>query len=287
MAPHYAIDKTLTVNNLRFHYRDWGGHGWPLLLLHGLAGTSHIWDLVAPLLVEDAKVIALDIRGHGQSDKPENGYDFKGIAGDVIGAADSLQIERPVIVGHRWGAMLGLWIAANKPGFLGGLVMVDGGLVDMSKQMSWEETLKRLSPPKFDGMEVEEFRARIIERTPQGLLTPAVEAALLSNFEIDADNRIHPRLPPAYHEQILRSMWEQHVTEQFAKVDCPTLILPVRWKGKDDPARLALKEQGAAQAEDLIADVEVTWLEDTVHEVPIQRPHLLAEHIQRFLRERL
>ncbi|MBN1310361.1 MAG: alpha/beta hydrolase [Anaerolineae bacterium] len=287
MASHYAIDKTLTVNDLRFHYRDWGGRGWPLLLLHGLASTSHIWDLVAPLLVEDAKVIAPDMRGHGQSDKPEGGYEFKTIAGDVVGILEALKMKHPVIVGHSWGAMLGLWIAANRADFLGGLVMVDGGLVDMGKQMSWAQTLERLSPPKLDGIPVEEFRVRIIERTPQGLLTPAVEAAILSNFEIDTENRIHPRLPLANHEQILRSMWEQRVAEQFEKVACPTLILPVRWKEKDDPARLALKEQGAAQAEELIADVEVTWLEDTIHDVPIQKPHMLAEHIQRFLRERL
>lgn len=287
MAPHYAIDKTLTVNNLRFHYRDWGGHGWPLLLLHGLASTSHIWDLVAPLLVDEAKVIALDMRGHGQSDKPEDGYDFKTLAGDVIGVLEALQMEHPVVIGHSWGAMLGLWIAANRPDFLSGLVMVDGGLVDMGKQMPWEQTLERLSPPKLDGMPVDEFRMRIVERTPQGLLTPAVEAAILANFEIDADNHIHPRLPHAYHEQILRSMWEQRVEEQFERVGCPTLILPVRWKEKEDPAHLALKERGAAQAEELIADVEVFWLEDTIHDVPLQRPHLLAEQIQRFLKDRL
>lgn len=287
MAPHYAIDKTLTVNNLRFHYRDWGGHGWPLLLMHGLASTSHIWDLVAPLLVEDAKVIAPDMRGHGQSDKPETGYDFKTIAGDVTAILEALQMEHPVIIGHSWGAMLGLWIAANRPGFLSGLVMVDGGLVDLGKQMSWEQTLERLSPPKLDGMPVEEFRMRIVEHTPQGLLTPAVEAAILANFEIDTENHIHPRLPHAYHEQILRSMWEQRVAEQFEKIDCPTLILPVRWKEKDDAAYLALKERGAAQAEELIADGEVFWLEDTIHDVPLQRPHLVAEQIQRFLTERL
>ena len=82
-------------------------------------------------------------------------------------------------------------------------------------------------------------------------------------------------------------MWEQRVTEQFERVDCPTLILPVRWKEKDDPAHLALKERGAAQAEELVADIEVFWLEDTIHDVPLQRPHLVAEQIQRFLKDRL
>jgi len=287
MAAHYAIDKTLTLGDLRFHYRDWGGRGWPILLLHGLASTSHIWDLVAPLLVEDARVVAFDMRGHGQSDKPDGPYDFETVAADILAALDELQMERPVVAGHSWGAMVALWLAANKPETIGGIVMVDGGLVDVGKQATWEQTLERLAPPKLDGMALEDFRRLLVDHAPQGLVTPASEAAILANFEIDAEDKIHPRLPRPYHERILRSMWEQRIHEQFEKVACPALILPVRWKGKDDPGYVALKEQGAQKAEELIPDVEVAWLDDTIHDVPLQRPHLVADQIKRFLRERL
>lgn len=284
---YYAIDKNVTLGELRFHYRDWGGHGWPLLLVHGLASTSHIWDLVAPLLVDDARVIALDLRGHGQSDKPDGDYGFKAVVSDVLGILEEVQMERPVVVGHSWGAMVGLWMAANRPDEVSGLVMVDGGLVDMGTQGSWEQTLERLAPPKLDGMPVEEFRDLLVDHAPQGLVTPAAEAAILANFEIDPDEKIHPRLPRAYHERILRAMWEQRIYEQYEKIACPTLILPVRWQGKDDAHYIALKEAGATKAEQMIADVEVVWLDDTIHDVPLQKPHLVADQLKRFLKERV
>lgn len=287
MAAYYAIDKTLTLAELRFHYRDWGGRGWPILLLHGLASTSHIWDLVAPLLIEDARVVAFDMRGHGQSDKPDGKYDFETVIGDILGAADELQMEQPVVVGHSWGAMVTLWMAAMRPEKVRGIVMVDGGLVDMGKQASWEQTLERLAPPKLDGMALDDFRKLLVDHAPQGLVTPAAEAAILANFEIDPEDKIHPRLPRPFHERILRSMWEQRVHDLYEKVSCPALLLPVRWKAKDDAPNLALKEQGAAKAEELIPDVEVVWLEDTIHDVPLQKPHLVADQIKRFLRDRL
>jgi pimeloyl-ACP methyl ester carboxylesterase len=284
---YYAIDKNLTIGELRFHYRDWGGHGWPILFLHGLASTSHIWDLVAPLLVDEARVIAFDLRGHGQSDKPDDKYDFETVVADVIEVLKEVQMEHPVIVGHSWGAIVGLWMASNRPDDVSGLVMLDGGLVDMGSQGTWEQTLERLAPPKLDGMPVEEFRRLLVDHAPQGLVTPAAEAAILANFEIDGDEKIHPRLPRAYHERILKAMWEQRIYEQYERVNCPVLILPVRWREKDDPHYIALKEAGADKAEQLIADVEVVWLDDTIHDVPLQKPHLVADQIKRFLKERL
>ena len=74
--PQAPRDEWVTVDGLSFHYRDWGGSGQPLLLLHGLASTCHIWDMVAPILAENHAVIALDQRGHGESAKPHHGFDF-------------------------------------------------------------------------------------------------------------------------------------------------------------------------------------------------------------------
>ncbi len=283
----YAIDKTLTVNELSFHYRDWDGRGWPTLLLHGLSSTSHIWDLVAPLLTEEARTVALDLRGHGQSEKPDGDYGFNAIAQDVLGVLHALQFERPVIVGHSWGAYVALWLAAHAPERVGGIVMLDGGLINLGQSMTWEQTLKRLTPPSLDGMPVEEFRQMLVSRTPQGLLSPAVEAAIMANFEIDAEERLHRRLPLDFHLRILRAMWEARLTDLYPRVICPALVLPVRWVGRDEPDHLAQKEKGAAEAERLLADVEVRWLEESIHDVQLQHPHRLAEEIRRFIRERL
>jgi len=66
-------DTRLTVGDLHFHVRQWSESGPPILLLHGLASSAQTWNLVAPLLAPDYQVIALDERGHGQSDKPDSG----------------------------------------------------------------------------------------------------------------------------------------------------------------------------------------------------------------------
>src|SRR5207248_4685095 len=64
-------------------YRDWGGEGQPLVLLHGLASNARIWDLVAPRLAAHFRVLALDQRSHGLTDPAEDGYDFPSIVRDL------------------------------------------------------------------------------------------------------------------------------------------------------------------------------------------------------------
>ena len=99
------------LRGLPFHYRDWGGDGRPVLLLHGLASTCHIWDLVAPLLAEDFRIAAMDQRGHGQSAQVEEGYDFATVLGDAAAMIEHLGWERPIVVGHSWGADVALELA--------------------------------------------------------------------------------------------------------------------------------------------------------------------------------
>ena len=60
--PQSPRDEWITLDGLSFHYRNWGGAGQPIVLLHGLASTCHIWDLVAPILAENHTVVALDQR---------------------------------------------------------------------------------------------------------------------------------------------------------------------------------------------------------------------------------
>ena len=98
-------DCYIDLRGLPFHYRDWGGTGRPVLLLHGLASTCHIWDLVAPLLAEEFRVVALDQRGHGLSAQVEDGYDFATVSGDAAAFIKSSGMgaarHRRPLVGRR------------------------------------------------------------------------------------------------------------------------------------------------------------------------------------------
>src|SRR3990170_3000694 len=103
-----VVDKSVELNGLAFRYRDWGGNGRLVLLLHGLASTAHIWDFVAPLLAERHRVVALDQRGHGLSAKPDDGYDYATVARDAVALLDHLHAPSAIVVGHSWGASVAI-----------------------------------------------------------------------------------------------------------------------------------------------------------------------------------
>jgi pimeloyl-ACP methyl ester carboxylesterase len=93
-----------------------GGDGPPLLLIHGWPGSWYYWRLVMPALARDFEVIAVDQRGIGLSDKPEDGYDAGTLADDLVGLMDALGHERFAVVGVDTGMLIGYALAADHPG---------------------------------------------------------------------------------------------------------------------------------------------------------------------------
>jgi pimeloyl-ACP methyl ester carboxylesterase len=92
-----------------------GGDGPPLLLIHGWPQTWYAWRLIMPALARDFQVIAVDQRGMGLSDKPEDGYDTRTLANDLVGLMDTLGHEQFAVVGVDTGMMIGYALAADHP----------------------------------------------------------------------------------------------------------------------------------------------------------------------------
>ena len=124
-------DRRISVGGLDIHYRDWGASGQPIVLVHGLASTCHIWDLVAPLLKQRFAVVALDQRGHGESSKPDSGYDFATVAADLGRFTQALGIHKPLLVGHSWGGNVAVDYAVTHPYGPRGLCLIDGGTIEI------------------------------------------------------------------------------------------------------------------------------------------------------------
>ncbi len=278
-----SVDGWLPVNGINLHYRDWGGSGPPVVLLHGLASTCHIWDLVAPILAEGFAVIAVDQRGHGQSDKPDCGYDFATVARDLLGVLEARGLEKPVIVGHSWGADVALEFAAAHPGLARGLCFVDGGMIEPSAQpgMTLAQARVDMAPPVFTGVTLEQFRQRFRDRPRPFPLPPEFEEILLANFEVLADGTIRAQLSRENHLRIIDALWEHHPPQLYPKVSCPVLILPARMKDDDSvAARTLRRERNVAVAEKTLPRGKTVWLEDSIHDVPVQRPELVADLIR-------
>ncbi|HWL90317.1 MAG TPA: alpha/beta hydrolase, partial [Actinomycetota bacterium] len=193
----------LGVGGVRLAVRVHGGPSTSapgLLLHHGLASSQRIWDLMVSRLTRRFRVVTYDARGHGLSAKPSSGYGFDRVVPDARAVIRSTKLRRPLIVGHSWGAMVALELAAQHPRAVRGTVLVDGGIGSLRETMDWATAKQQLAPPHLTGMPVDEFRRMI--RTFLGdavEITPEIEEIVLSVMHVDRRGRIRPRLSRANH----------------------------------------------------------------------------------------
>jgi pimeloyl-ACP methyl ester carboxylesterase len=272
---------------LRLHYLDWGGEGRAVLLLHGLSSSAHIWDLLAPVLAESSRVIAMDQRSHGLSDRPDDGYGFADTTADVAAFIEALELDEPVVVGHSWGANVAVQLAHDYEDAAGGLVLVDGGFLERPREVTWDQAEKEMRPPDIDGIPVERF----IEYTKNFAGAQSVEPKLfqhmvLSNF-IVRDEKVYRPLAIPNHMKIARAIFDQRPSELLPNVETPVMIVPAIREASSDTEQKwqEYRERGLAAIARVRPDIKIQRMQDTIHDVPVQRPEDLARLIADFVSE--
>jgi pimeloyl-ACP methyl ester carboxylesterase len=123
-AGELARGSVTVRDGTRIHYRR-QGRGRPLVLLHGFPQTGHMWRKVMPALAGRFDVVAPDLRGYGDSDRPRHGYDKRSMAQDVVDVLDTLGLGAVALVGHDRGARVAHRFALDHPRRLTHLVLLD------------------------------------------------------------------------------------------------------------------------------------------------------------------
>src|SRR5258708_472389 len=123
MADAWTHHSTL-VNGFRMHYVI-AGSGFPLVLLHGWPQSWYEWRKVIPALAERFTVIAPDLRGLGDSDKPLTGYDKRTLASDVHALAKALAIGKCGVMAHDWGGAVAFYLSYDHPELVERLFILD------------------------------------------------------------------------------------------------------------------------------------------------------------------
>ncbi len=282
-------DGFITANGLRMHFRCWTSPDNnpelpPMLLLHGLASSAHIWNLIAPLLnTYGYRVTALDQRGHGESDKPSSGYDFDTILADDATAIDTLKIDHPILVGHSWGAMVALQFAARHVDQVKDLVLVDGATNQLSARPGWsrEQAMKDLAPPRFAGTSREDFLSYYRSSPLGGQWSSVLEDSVLNIVQLRDDDTVAPRLDFENHMQIIGAMWDQPTFELYREVQCPVTLIVADQEPANEAMKdfSAMRKQGIANILEVRPDTRIVMMQNTMHDIPLQRPAELAELI--------
>ena len=121
--------KEIKANNMNFHYLEWGDENNPvILMLHGFAQQAHSWDFVALAFADRYRVIALDQRGHGDSDWAKDGdYTPETQQIDIRAVVDKLGLNNFILMGLSMGGRNSFTYAANNPDKVNALIIVDAG----------------------------------------------------------------------------------------------------------------------------------------------------------------
>ena len=125
MTEVQPVARKLRLSQVAINVFHWPGSGPSMLLLHGAGGNGLWWGDVAGTLGGHFQLYAPDMRGHGDSDKPANGYSIGEVVEDIRVLADALNLDRPILVGHSYTAKALMYYADHLPRRTRALVLVD------------------------------------------------------------------------------------------------------------------------------------------------------------------
>ncbi|MBA2389638.1 MAG: alpha/beta fold hydrolase, partial [Geodermatophilaceae bacterium] len=227
-------DDSIDIGGLRLALRRTGPETTsaeaerPMLLVHGLASNSRLWDGVARRLgAAGHPVVAVDQRGHGRSDVPADGYDTDTCADDLARLINALGWGgklAPVVAGQSWGGNVVLSLAARHAG-VAAIALVDGGWLRLAGRFAtFEECWRVLAPPSFEGVRYADLAERIATAHPDW---PAegVAGTLANLVELD-DGGTRARLAREHHRSIVHSLWLGDPRPLYPRVTVPGLLMP-------------------------------------------------------------
>ncbi len=221
-------DELVSVDSIKLHVVQWGEHGVPVVCVHGLTANAFCFQTLVDALSPQHRVIAYDLRGRGDSDKPEQGYSVPIHAQDLAHLIDALGLERPVVVGHSLGALTALYFAAHYPEKLRKLVLMDAGLPlpwkTAEEQPAWLTlAINRLGTPVAS---FGDYIARL-------KLAPFLGPYWNENVDLYYEHDVYHHSDGTVSAKCLRAAAIEEGThydeaqpeQQWAKVQVPTLLL--------------------------------------------------------------
>jgi pimeloyl-ACP methyl ester carboxylesterase len=266
------IDKYVQISDMNFHYLAWGNPADPIILmLHGGSQQAHSWDFVSLPLSEHYHVLALDQRGHGDSDWAADGdYSIEAHQRDIDGFVETLGLDGFHLIGHSMGGRNSYVWASRHPGKLKSLVIVDTGPEAQPRGRNRIQSFREL-PDELDTFE--EFASRVQEYT--GRSREQTLGALKYSIRQRSDGKWTWK-----YDKLLRTpgqrapQWApERLWEAVARITCPTLVV----RGGDSDI---FAEETMRKMQEVIPDCAIVTVPRAGHLVAGDNPadFLVAVH---------
>lgn len=269
------MSKFVIVDDARIHFVI-KGEGPPVVLVHGNPGSCQDWTKLYSSLSADHRVIAFDRPGHGHSDRPNHRpITVEVQAGMLRVALDQLKIERPLLVGHSWGAALALAYALDFPSDVAGLVLLAPAAYLSEDGVSFISKLPAVP---------------VIGDLINFLFTPFVAGSVVRS---DLKKAFSPDpVPPHYLRSVL-SEWTRPKKVKWYSVDDALLNaslpnLSARYPNVNVPVSILTgdsdlivpPDKNAHRLHTAIPGSRLRVLEQTGHQIPFTRPEAVIAEIR-------
>jgi pimeloyl-ACP methyl ester carboxylesterase len=270
-------DRTVTLHGQRLHYTEWGAPGGPVVVaLHGITGHARTWDEEARLLAGSRRVLALDQRGHGDSDPAADGdYSDDALLGDLVAFADALGLHRFALLALSLGGRVAINFAGRHPDRVERLVVVDIGPEIAPAGRARVGALMAGAPERFETVEdvIAHMRAnspRYAEAMLRHRAQHAVRPLPGGGFTWKYDRALREAIRNG-RQRVPTDLWPQ-----WSAIACPTLL--VRGEESD-----VLSEETAKRMIDALPSARLVVVPGAGHTVPGDRPEAFQSLLREFL----
>ncbi len=230
------------------------GSGSPVVLVAGFGLTHALWDRQVRILAHAGhRVIAIDLRGHGKSDKPLDAYRVVDLAADLAAVLDSQDIHDATVVGHSFGGQVCFALAAERPDLVARLVLVSSNAVrtTRSNEFPFGSRAEDLLPGLLEGEEGDRIRARR-QTLASAFATPPTDGTIEWLLAMSLE------MPSWVGTACYRSLMKTDLTAYVTRVRQPVLQIA----GTSDPV---LSTRGAKWLNERLADAQLVTIPDCGH----------------------
>lgn len=275
----------IITNGIRMHYVSQGS-GPLIVLLHGFPEFWYSWRLQIPFLAElGYTVVAPDLRGYNDSDKPRTGYDVPNLLRDIVGLIKGLGQEKAIIVGHDWGGALAWSFATSYPQMTERLIVLNaphpGALLrelrnPQQLRKSWY--IFALQIPVLPEYILGRNHAKAIERMIYGAAVQkeAFPSYVLARYREAMNKPGALRASISYYRALFRNPFHPGGSNLKAQITSPTLLI---WGEQD----IALDISLTRGLERWVPDIQVRRIPDSGHWVQQEKPELVNQWLAEFL----
>jgi len=276
-------DGSFESDGVRLHYLDWGGDGPPLILIHATGFLAALWRPIAERLAGRFRVVAVDQRGHGDSDQPADGYRFETFADDLQGEFDALELEAPLAVGHSSGGTIIVAHAGRHPGIVRRAVLIEPILPrpDWYTQPPAGRSAFTLADGARKRRAVWPDRASIFEAYRSREMFQTWREDVLRLYVEEGtrprkDGQVELKCPPEVEARFFEAVTRYDSWASLPRLLCPTLVL---WGAKSHLHGRGLDDQ----AQQALPAARTVVVPETGHFLPQERPDDVARRIEEFL----